>query len=172
MDYVFIDIETTGLEPENSHIIELSATKVRNGVAISNFSTFVLCPVRLPKAITGLTGIYDEHLANAPDIKEALKAFFEFGWGCVMVDYNLPFADKFLAYYAEKCGLNYDGVYIQKIDVLPLAKKKFADKLKRKNKHPYLKHIADFCKIPNSRNDCLSQAILLSKVYGKLIANS
>lgn len=171
MEYVFIDIETTGLEPENSHIISLGATYVRDGKTIDNFFTFVQCPVPLSEEVTRVTGIYAEHLAAAPEIGEALKAFFDFGKECVLVCYNLPFADKFLSYYAKKCGFNYDEIYNQKIDVLPIVKEKLGDELKRNGSLSFLRHVADYFGIPHYLNDRLSQAILLSKVYEKLEMN-
>lgn len=170
MDYVFIDIETTGLEPKNSHIISLAATKVRNGVAISNFSTYVRCPKPILKEVISVTGIYEEHLVGAPTIDEALKAFFDFVKGCILVCYNLPFADKFLSYHSKKCGLYYDSVYTQKIDVLPIVKEKLGDELKRNGSLSFLHHVADYFGIPHYLNDCLSEAILLSKVYDKLMS--
>lgn len=171
MDYVFIDIETTGLEPENSHIIALGATKVVGGKTVANFFTYVNCPLNMPQITTELTGIYEEHLVGAPEIGEALKAFFGFSKGCVLVCYNLPFADKFLSHNAEKCDLDYDDIYKQKIHVLPIVKEKLGEELKSKGSLSFLRRVADYYGIPHYLNDCLSEAILLSKVYDKLEVN-
>ena len=172
MDYVFISIETTGLDPKISHIIELAATKVRDGEEIANFSTFVSCPEPVPEEVTVATGIDDETLADAPELKVALDAFFEFGRGCVLVDYTLPFSEKFLAYYATKCGLNYDAVYSEKIHVLPIVKEKLAETLKREKRLSFLPYVAEHYKIAHDWNcNGLSKAILLAKVFAKLQSN-
>lgn len=171
MDYVFIDIETTGLEPENAHIISVGATKVVGGKTVANFFTYVNCPRNMPQITTELTGIYKEHLIGAPEIGEALKALFGFFEGCALVGCNLPFADKFLAHYAKQCGLDYGGVYAQKIDVSQIVKEKLGEELKRRSCSPFLHRIADYYGIPHYLNDCLSQAILLSRVYENLEVN-
>ena len=171
MEYTFIDIETTGLEPENSHIISLGGIYVRDGKTIDNFFTYVKCPVPLCEEVTKVTGIYNEHLVGAPEIDEALKMFLSYCTDSTIVCYNMPFADKFLSYYEKKCGLNYNWNNNEKIHVLPIVKEKLGEELKRNGSLSFLRHVADYFGIPHYLNDCLSQAILLSKVYEKLEVN-
>lgn len=40
-DYVVVDLETTGLSPENDKIIEIAAVKVINDTVTDTFSTLV-----------------------------------------------------------------------------------------------------------------------------------
>ena len=42
MDYVALDLETTGLSPHDDMIIEIGAVKVIGGSRVDKFSTFVL----------------------------------------------------------------------------------------------------------------------------------
>ena len=84
VDYVVVDTETTGLSSGRSHIIELSALRVRNGEVTEVFSSLIRPPkqeicefgeVRYAYAdsfITGLTGITNEMLEDAPGPEEIL----------------------------------------------------------------------------------------------------
>ena len=164
MDYVFVDLETTGLTPKNAYIIGIGATKVRNGKTVANFETYVRCPAPIPEEITALTGILEEHLVGAPELKEALQAFFDFGRDCTLVGYHLSFDDAFLTYYAKAAGLEYEGVFCRKIDALPLAEQVLSEKLKKF----YMRSVAEYFKIPYCRSDCLTDAIITAKVYEKL----
>ena len=56
-DYTVIDIESTGLNPLNAEIIEVSALRVRGAVITDRFTSLIK-PVRyITKEILSLTGI-------------------------------------------------------------------------------------------------------------------
>ena len=59
MNYVALDIETTGLNPKYDKIIEIGAVRVRDGKAEDTFSSFVNPAKSLPTRIIELTGIQD-----------------------------------------------------------------------------------------------------------------
>ena len=75
-DYCVVDIETTGLSPEECEIIEIAAVRYRNGEKSAVFSTFVKPCNAISAFITQLTGITNEMVADASDISEAIKAFY------------------------------------------------------------------------------------------------
>ncbi len=94
--YLAVDIETTGLSPEQDRIIEIGAVRYIEGTAKEEFSMFVNPERMLPERIQNLTGITDEMLNDAPKEKEAIKKFLEFCDGWILLGHNLPFDYSFL----------------------------------------------------------------------------
>ncbi len=77
-DYVVVDLETTGLSPENDKIIEIAAVKVINDTVTDTFSTLVDPHRHINSYITEITGIDDSMVKNAPDISKAMPKFRDF----------------------------------------------------------------------------------------------
>ena len=74
-EFVCFDIETTGLKVMQEEITEIGAVVLKNGEITETFQTFVNPGKRLTPEIIGLTGITDEMLKDAPNLKDALTAF-------------------------------------------------------------------------------------------------
>jgi DNA polymerase-3 subunit epsilon len=66
--FVVVDLETTGGRTSDSGITEIGAVKVRAGEVIGEFQTFVNPGMPIPAFITVLTGITNQHVANAPSV--------------------------------------------------------------------------------------------------------
>ncbi|MDI9528716.1 MAG: 3'-5' exonuclease, partial [Candidatus Cloacimonadota bacterium] len=78
LDFCAIDIESTGLKPEQAEIIELAAIRFRSGEEVARFNTLVKPRRNLPKFIEYLTNISPQDLKEAPSPKKALKDFMDF----------------------------------------------------------------------------------------------
>lgn len=77
--FVVVDLETSGAAPSTgAGITEIGAVKVRGGVVLGEFETFVNPGVEISAFITQLTGITDQMLANAPTIGQVFPSFIEF----------------------------------------------------------------------------------------------
>lgn len=98
MEFVVLDIETTGLKPgKGGYIIEIGAVKVKDGKIVDEFSQFVNPGIKIPAKITELTNITDEMVLNAPSINIVLQEFWEFIDGHVVLAHNAKFDwDTFL----------------------------------------------------------------------------
>lgn len=94
--YVVVDIETTGLDPQSNEIIEISALKYEQNVLIDSYHTLVHPNESISAFITGLTGITNEMVKNAPDISECIHDFYSFVKNEVIVGYNINFDLNFL----------------------------------------------------------------------------
>ena len=98
--FAVIDLETSGGSPRSgAGITEIGVVKVRGGVVLGTFQSFVDPGHSLPAFITQLTGITDDMLISAPFIDEILPTLFQFlgpPEETVLVAHNSPFDMSFL----------------------------------------------------------------------------
>lgn len=95
LDYVALDLETTGFYPNSCRITEIGAVRVRGGVVTDRFSQLVNPLTAIPAQITRLTGITDAMVEDCPAIEEALPAFLAWlGDGCKTGDSASMTGDK------------------------------------------------------------------------------
>ena len=104
-DFTVVDIETTGLSPRWSAIIELGAVKFRGGKPADEASLLINPGFDLPPAITELTGITDDMLWTAPPLIDVLPFFLDFVGGDVILGHNVNFDVNFLYDKALAIGL-------------------------------------------------------------------
>ncbi len=100
--FVIVDLETTGLSPKNSEIIEIGAIKVVNNKVVDKMDVFVKPSRPLPWFITNLTGITNEMVDEGLSAKEAIKVFDEFSYGMRLMAHNARFDMSFLDVYMKK----------------------------------------------------------------------
>ena len=104
LNFVAIDIETTGLDYTRDEIIELAAIRYTAGAETSRFTTLVRPAKGVPKFIEMLTHITAADLRSAPDLRSALKGFFDFVGEDVLVGHNVSFDTGFINYYSALAG--------------------------------------------------------------------
>jgi len=100
--FVIVDLETTGLSPLNSEIIEIGAIKVLNNEVVDTMDVFVKPSRPLSPFTTRLTGITNEMVDEGLSIKQALKVFEEFSDGMRLMAHNAKFDMGFLDTYMRK----------------------------------------------------------------------
>ncbi len=94
--YTVIDIETTGLDSRFCEIIELSALRYSKGSLIDSFTTLVKPKEPIDDFISGLTGITNEIVSNAPTISVAIKKFYDYVGSDILVGYSVNFDINFI----------------------------------------------------------------------------
>ena len=114
-EIVCFDIETTGLKVDREAITEIGAVVLRNGEVCERFQTFVDPNRHLTPEIIGLTGITDEMLRGAPQLKEALTAFLDFVGGRPLAAHNAEFDIGFIRAGCKKVGLPFTPTYIDSL---------------------------------------------------------
>jgi DNA polymerase III subunit epsilon len=118
MTLIIFDLETTGLSPYNNEIIQIAAVKVRLGSWDSGerFETFVRPLSRVPAFITGLTGITNAHVAQAPSAADALMSFTRFVGeeDATLIAHNGPGFD--MRFIAQNCARH--GLPVRKTSVI------------------------------------------------------
>ncbi len=105
---VSIDLETTGLDVSNAHIIEVGAAKFHNHEIIDTYSTLVDPESPIPAKITAITGIHQENMLGAPKLGEVIPRLKQFVGSAPVLGHNVDFDLSFL----QKQGVLSDNVSI------------------------------------------------------------
>jgi DNA polymerase-3 subunit alpha (Gram-positive type) len=108
MDYVALDLETTGLDPKKDKIIEIGAVKVINGVETATFSTFVNPGRRLDERVSELTGIEESDIKDAPKAESVINDLLEFIGDLPLLGHSILFDYSFVKRAAVNAGLSFD----------------------------------------------------------------
>lgn len=94
--FIFLDIESTGIDSRKDRIIEVAAIRWHDGVITQQFESLVNPFTPVPQEITLLTGITSEDVAQAPgftDIRQELTTFIGTD---PIVGHNIAFDTGFL----------------------------------------------------------------------------
>jgi DNA polymerase III epsilon subunit family exonuclease len=89
-DLVVFDLETTGLSPTDSEIIQVAAIRIRRGAMLKkdSFFSYVKPRRKISPFITEYTGINNRHVSRAPKIAEVLIKFSEYCGDSLLVAHN------------------------------------------------------------------------------------
>lgn len=122
-EYVVIDVETTGLDPEHDEIIEIGALRVLGGEVAETFQAFVRATKDIPLAVTELTGIDAETLAGeGVELKKAIRRFLRFVDCAPVVSHNAVFDRDFIQAACDECD---EGLFNNEcIDTLTLSRER------------------------------------------------
>ncbi len=94
--HVFVDLETTGLDPARDEVIEVGALFVEDGEPVRRISRLFRPSGPLPLAIRRLTGLTDEDLADQPPFEDFEDELAEALRGWTVVAHNAQFERSFL----------------------------------------------------------------------------
>ncbi len=105
LDFVAIDLETTGTDPSVDQIIQYGAARVTGGEVTERFAATVRPSRAVPLQVTRLTGLTRAELESGIAPEEALRAFLEFVGRSPVVGHNIRFDLSFLEAQAARSGL-------------------------------------------------------------------
>src|SRR3989339_2022297 len=113
--FIALDIEATGLNPEKEKVIEIAVVKFNDEKILDTYQTFVNPQKEIHKEVVLLTGIKDSDVAKAPllsDLKDHLKNFIG----------DLPIVGHFIEFDIN--FLNFHGYDIKnkQLDTCELAR--------------------------------------------------
>ncbi|WKZ38839.1 MAG: helicase C-terminal domain-containing protein [Anaerolineales bacterium] len=111
---VSLDIETTGLDENREAIIEIAAVKFNGRRVEDEFTTLINPGKPIPDFITGLTGIDNAMVRNAPRLRDIAHELTAFVGDAPILGHNVKFDIGFL----RKAGL---FEYQQTLDTYELA---------------------------------------------------
>lgn len=121
-EYVFLDIETTGLDVEKDRIIEVGSIKV-SGEKEVMFQRLIKTEIEVPDVIENLTGINGSKLSSEGiELKQCIAEFMEFIGKSDLIGYNIRFDIKFLNKALSDLALA--PIHNKTIDLMQEAKKR------------------------------------------------
>lgn len=107
VDYIALDLETTGFSPETCDIIEIGAWKIKDGVAVDKFCTLVRPIMYIPRNVQELTGITMEDVKDCETIEPVLLEFYDWCERLPFLGHNLKFDFNFLVTKGKPLGLDF-----------------------------------------------------------------
>ncbi len=118
--YTALDLETTGLDSHADMIIEIGAIRIRNGDEIERYHQLVNPGRPIPPAVTDITGITDDMVADQPAVEEVLPAFVSWLSDDLILGYNVNFDVNFL--YDASVRITGNPVTNDFLDTMRLAR--------------------------------------------------
>lgn len=115
--YCVIDIETTGGNHHTGKIIEVAIYKTDGYKIIDSYETLVNPEVKIDSFITGLTGINDSMVKDAPKFYEVAKDIVLFTEGCFFVAHNVGFDFGFIKEELSSLGFKYSREQLCTVDL-------------------------------------------------------
>lgn len=120
MNYIAVDIETTGLSPIKDKIIEIGAVKVMKGKVVDRFQALIDPQINLSERIVELTGITDEMVTGMETIEQVMERFLEFAKELPLLGHNILFDYSFLKTAAMKQKISFER---KGIDTLMISRR-------------------------------------------------
>lgn len=121
VEFVIIDVETTGQSAYQGRITEIGMVKVVDGEIVDEYSTLINPQTFIPPFITAFTGITNEMVALAPvfdEVKGRIKSFLGTN---VFVAHNVNFDYSFLNASFLRSG--YEEIKNEKLCTVRLARR-------------------------------------------------
>jgi len=106
--YAILDIETTGGSPKTERITEIAIYFHDGQKVVDEWSTLINPEKSIPYFITGLTGISNEMVANAPRFYEVAKEIVERTENHTIVGHNVKFDYSFIKSEFKNLGFEFD----------------------------------------------------------------
>ena len=100
-DFCVVDVETTGLEPSNSTLVEIAAVHIRNFIPVDTFHSLINPKRPIPPSITAINGITEAMVKEAPTLEQVLPKFLKFLGDKTVVAHNAPFDMSFLRAFCK-----------------------------------------------------------------------
>lgn len=106
--YTIIDIETTGNGIKGNKITEISIFKFDGNEIVDEFTTLVNPEAEIPYFITGLTGIDNAMVRNAPKFHEITDAILKITEETIFVAHNVSFDYNIIKHEFNSVGIDFN----------------------------------------------------------------
>ena len=167
-DYISIDLETTGFNPDTCEIIEIGAWKVKDGVVKDKFCTLVKPVMYIPSTVQNLTGITNEDVKDCDPISSVILELFDWCKDYACLGHNIMFDMKFLQHFGKLSGVDFSlGGQRQGIDTLELCRKYW--NLSNNKLATVVKHLGININIPESFHRAGYDSYMTKLVYDRFL---
>jgi len=122
MEFVIVDIETTGGNPSQGGITEIAALAFDGEKIIDKFHTLINPERYIPNFITGLTGIDQNMVDGAPTFGEIAQELYDFLENRIFVAHNVNFDYSFIKEAFKNLGFEFSPM---KLCTVRLSRKAF-----------------------------------------------
>lgn len=119
--FVVIDVETTGLSPENERVCEVGAIKYVAGKEQDRFQSLVQPNCRVSEGARAQHHITDEMLRDAPTFEKIAPDLRRFLAGSILVAQNAGFDLSFLNAEFQRAGMA--RLALPAVDTITLARR-------------------------------------------------
>ena len=167
-DFIAFDLETTGLHPVASQIVEIGAVRFRgDGTVIDEFEQLVNPECSIPARVTEIHGITNEMVADQPVIKKVLPRLVKFlgDSPVVMLAHNAGFDLGFLSVAFSR--LSQPAPTHPVVDTCALARRRLSlpnYRLETIGRHLRL--------IKTEKHRALDDAVLLKDVFSHIVSRN
>lgn len=94
---LFVDTETTGINPRSSRIIEIGLIRIENGRIVDSYSSLIDPEISIPPFISSLTGIQNRELEKSPQFAQSYREFKPLLSNAIFVAHNASFDYSFFS---------------------------------------------------------------------------
>jgi DNA polymerase-3 subunit epsilon len=105
--FAIVDIETAGGRPQQGGITEIAVILHDGYQSLSTYQTLLNPERPIPSFITGLTGIDEQMVADAPRFEEIAHELYALLEDKIFIAHNVNFDFSFLQTHFEQCGLDF-----------------------------------------------------------------
>lgn len=107
--YVIVDVETTGLNPTEDAIVQISALRYFGREFIDGLNSYVDPHRSIPETATAIHGITDDKVKDSPTIDQIEEPFLKLVKDAIFVGHNVVFDLDFLnhAFHGALNGVEY-----------------------------------------------------------------
>lgn len=124
-NYVVLDLETTGFDPNSNEIIEIGAIKYKDNIEVAKFNCLINPKIDIPQKVTKLTGITNEDVSNCDTIDIVFPKFMDFIGNDLLVVHNGSFDFSFIEKTLNTLKIN--NFTNNNVDTLYLARENIKD---------------------------------------------
>ena len=119
----FIDVETTGLAPENDRVCEVALIGFKGGVRVSHFASLINPGCPIPATASAVNGITDDMVRSSPAFSSVAPMLLDLLEGSVVVAHNAAFDLGFLKMELKRLGLKLPELPV--VDTLEIARRHY-----------------------------------------------
>lgn len=107
----FVDLETTGVSPSRSRVLEIGIARVDPDGSVRTFETLINPGVSFGQTIVAITGITEVMVEDAPHFEEVALEVAELLDGALFVAHNVRFDFAFLSEEFKRLGMQLKNPY-------------------------------------------------------------